>query len=457
MRILVTGATGLIGKALIRRLFESSISEVNVLSRNPDTAVEKIGLPVNSYYWNPAKDEVDSEAFKDIDVVIHLAGEGIANSRWSESQKKKILDSRVKTTELLISEINKSSSGLKKFISASAIGIYGDRGDEVLVEESKLGDGFLADVCKAWEESLVSNLPENTQCHFLRTGIVLSSEGGALEKMLPPFTFGVGGRLGSGAQYMSWIHIDDLVSQYMFLIDSKTTETVFNAVSPEPVSNAEFTKVLAKTLKRPAIFPVPKFVLKSILGEMSDLLLQSQKVEPKAFLSQDFEFKFPVLEMALDDILQYQKKGEHLFSTYQLIDRPVEEVFDFFKDEKNLERITPEFLNFRIKGMSTENIQKDTIIKYRLSLRGLPIEWHSLIKEFEPNKKFIDFQLKGPYKKWEHTHRFIPLGEKTLITDHVVYKLPMGTLGNVFAGSFVKKDVNSIFEYRQRSILEILK
>lgn len=456
MKILITGATGLVGKRLTEELFLNGHEDIKILTRNKKKAQSTCPFPVKCYEWDPENSTIEKEAFLDVDVVFHLAGEGVANGRWSKKKKEKILNSRTKGTELIINTIRNNNYKPKKFISASAIGFYGDSGNKILNEESPLGDGYLPFVCKKWEESVLKASELNIRTHLIRIGIVLSNSGGALKKMLPPFKAGVAGRLGSGNQFMSWIHIDDLVAQFIFLMNNDCKETIFNGVSPGPVDNNAFTKILGNVLGRPTIFPLPSLPLKVLFGEMSSILLVSQKVNPENFLKNNFKFKYPQLKMAFLNILEPHSKGEDSLLEFQYVEKPLDEVFLFFSDETNLEKLTPEYLKFKVLGKNTSSIEKNTLINYKLSIHGIPFKWQSKITEFVKNNFFIDEQVKGPYAKWVHTHSFIPLTKGTIISDKVIYKIPFGILGRIFAGYFVKKDLNKIFNYRKKVIKQLI-
>ena len=452
MKILITGATGLVGTRLLETLMLKGYDDIRVLTRDKKFALEKIPFPVEVFLWNPKDQYLEAGALDDVEVIIHLAGENIADGRWSDEKKKRILESRLQSSNLLINEIKKNKIPPRKFISSSAVGIYGNRKDEIITTKSSLADDFLATVCKAWEDSILkSNIP-NMKAHCIRTGVVLADSGGALKKMLPAFKAGVAGRIGNGLQYMSWIHIDDLVNQFIFLIENGTHHDVYNGTAPNPVSNIEFTKALGAVLKRPTIFPIPALALKLLFGEMSDILLNGQRAIPAEFLDEGFKFKFGNLTEAFRDILKFNNSGETVLKRYQWIDRPNELVFNFFSDENNLEKITPPYLGFKIMGKNTPEITAGTKINYKLKIHGIPLSWKSEISIFEKNKTFTDIQLSGPYKKWVHQHDFISCKKGTLIKDKVVYKLPMGFIGNLFAGYFVNKDVRNIFAYRNEII-----
>jgi ligand-binding SRPBCC domain-containing protein len=338
-------------------------------------------------------------------------------------------------------------------VSASAIGFYGDRGDERLDESSSPGTGFLADVCREWESEAAAAAEHGVRVVVVRIGVVLGPDGGALEKMLPLFRLGAGGRLGAGDQWMSWIHVDDVVSMLAFAVERSDVRGTLNAVAPAPVRNRDFTGALASALGRPAWLPVPAVALRLLAGEMSVVLLGSQRVEPAAASRLGFSFAHPELGGALADLC---RDPSHLVEREQLVRRPRDQVFPFFSDARNLERITPEFLRFRVKNMSTPEIGQGTLIDYRLSLHGLPVGWRSRIEEWRPDERFVDVQLRGPYSFWHHTHEFEPVPEGTIVRDRIRYRLPFGALGDLVAGSFVARDVDRIFAHRRACIDDLL-
>jgi uncharacterized protein len=455
MKILITGGTGLIGKRLRSKLLRSG-HELVLLSRTPEKARRDIDLPVDLKAWDPEKGTIDTSALTGVEAVIHLAGEGIADKRWTETQKAKILKSRVESGKLLASALAKSAIRLKTFISASAIGYYGtDRGDEILTENSSAGTGFLADVCTAWEKVL-DEVPAERKI-AVRIGIVLANEGGALAKMLPIFQTGMAGPLGNGKQWMSWIHIDDLIHLFVHLLEKPAASGAYNGTAPVPVSNRQFTRALSRALAKPAFLPAPKAGLKVALGEMSDLLLGSTRVLPERTLSSDFAFQFTDVGKALEDLLVYDSKRPYsLLVEEQWLPIPLDRTFPFFSDPKNLEAITPPWLNFQIVSQTTATLQKDTRLRYRLKIRGIPVTWESNITVWDPPSRFVDRQTEGPYRLWNHTHTFETLGSGVLMTDKVRYLVPGGILGRTMMGKRVKKDLQAIFSYRQKKIRELL-
>ncbi|MCE9545646.1 MAG: TIGR01777 family oxidoreductase [Planctomycetia bacterium] len=299
MRALVTGATGFIGSQLLKRL-----DKPVVLSRNPEEAKRRLASSdVTVFGWDPAAGQPPAAALEGIDVVFHLAGESVGEGRWTAARKQRIRASRVEGTRLLVQSLAQASHRPATLISGSAIGYYGSRQDELLDETSSAGSDFLAEVCTAWESEAQAASALGMRVVCLRTGIVLGPGGGALAKMLTPFKMGVGGRLGSGWQWMSWIHLDDAVNLMLHATAKPDLVGPLNLVSPHPVINRDFTRVLARTLGRPAIFPAPAFALRLAIGEFADVLLGSQRVVPRAAERSGFEFRHPQLSDALEQIL----------------------------------------------------------------------------------------------------------------------------------------------------------
>jgi uncharacterized protein (TIGR01777 family) len=241
------------------------------------------------------------EAFDGVEGIINLMGEGIAEKRWDEEQKKKIYDSRIIGTANLLAPIKDLKNKPKVLVSASAVGVYGNRETESISENSNLGSDFLADVCKDWELEAKKAEALGLRVAIIRTGVVLGRGGGALQKMLPLFKFGAGGPLGNGEQFMSWIHVEDLANMYIEILKSSTMEGPYNGTAPYPATNNYFTKALGKTLKRPTFAKAPAFALKFVFGDMSSVLLEGQKVIPVKFKEEGFRYRYPTLEMALKE------------------------------------------------------------------------------------------------------------------------------------------------------------
>jgi uncharacterized protein (TIGR01777 family) len=295
MKIVVSGASGLIGTQLVAKLSSSGHEVVRLVRRSPKSG---------EIQWNPKSGTLDAAALEGVDAVIHLSGAGIGDKRWSAGYRKEILDSRTATTALLATTMASLSRKPSVFLSGSAIGIYGARNDEQLTEVSTHGTGFLAEVCEQWEAAAKPAVDAGIRTVYLRTGIVLSPKGGALKKLLPLFKLGVGGKFGNGKQWQSWISIDDEIGAIEHLLTANVSGAV-NLTAPNPVTNAEFTKVLASVLKRPAIVPVPTFAPKIVLGgELADaLLFTGQRVIPAALNASGYMFKHTTLESAFRSLL----------------------------------------------------------------------------------------------------------------------------------------------------------
>ena len=290
MKILVTGSTGMIGSALVSSLIKEGHAVVRLLRVEPEAgSADK--------RWDPESGSLDPAALEGVEAAVHLAGDNIAEGRWTEKKKARIRDSRVTGTRLLCGALAGLAVPPRVVVSASAVGIYGDRGEEVLTEESAPGTGFLANVGREWE---AASEAKGVRVVNLRFGVVLSPSGGALGKMLTPFRMCVGGRLGSGRQYMSWIALDDALGAIHHALATDTLRGPVNAVAPRAVTNLEFTKTLGRVLGRPTIFPMPGFMARLLFGQMADeLLLGSTRVEPARLVASGFKFKYPGLEEAL--------------------------------------------------------------------------------------------------------------------------------------------------------------
>lgn len=290
-KVAVTGSSGLIGAALVAQL-QSDGYKVLKLVRRPPRAADEIS-------WDPNKGEIDLKSLEGVDAVFHLAGAGVGDKRWSAAYRSQILNSRLLGTTTIANACEQLQPEV--FISASAIGYYGETGNREVTEVDRGGDDFLSIVCREWES--VANLAPSVRTIKLRTGLVLDPTGGALGRMIPLFKFGIGGKLGSGKQWWSWITLHDQVRAMIFLMQSKI-EGAVNITTPNPVTNKEFTAALAHALKRPAVFPAPAFALRAVLGGFSSEVLGSKKVMPKVLMDNGFEFEYPFVSNALTALVQ---------------------------------------------------------------------------------------------------------------------------------------------------------
>ena len=297
MKILVTGGTGFIGKTLCGFLLDKN-HQLTVLSRRPNQVASLCGESVQAIH------KLDQLTSSDTyDAIINLAGEGVADARWNAARKQVLLDSRINTTRQLIAFIESADKKPEVLISGSAVGFYGNRGDRKVNEESLGYVEFSHQLCAEWEVCALEAENWGVRVCIIRTGLVIGDDGGFLKRMLLPFKLGLGGRLGDGKQWMSWIHRTDYIDILDKLLEIRVLHGAFNATAPEPVTNTEFSQTLARVLNRPAILPVPAFILKILLGEMSGLLLGGQRVLPEHIEKAGFEFKFKTLEQALSDVL----------------------------------------------------------------------------------------------------------------------------------------------------------
>ncbi|HXG08316.1 MAG TPA: TIGR01777 family oxidoreductase [Gemmataceae bacterium] len=305
MRVFITGGTGLIGSRLIARLSERRDSVV-LLTRRPAEVRERFAA-CTLVEGDPTRPGPWMDAVNDCDAVINLAGENLFHRRWNESFKALIRDSRLRSTDHVVQALAKSprtaAGNPRVLVNASAIGYYGPHGDEELTEDSPPGDDFLARVCVDWEKAALAGERLGLRVAVIRIGVVLAKEGGALGPLLTPFRLGLGGRIGSGRQWMSWIHRDDLVGLFLLALDNASATGPINGTAPNPVTNAEFTRALGRVLRRPTILPTPAFALRLILGEVADVVTTGQRVLPQRALALGYQFRFTNLDAALTDLL----------------------------------------------------------------------------------------------------------------------------------------------------------
>lgn len=293
MRALVTGATGFVG----RRLLET-LKDPVVLSRDAERAKRSLGGNVRVFAWDPLKEAAPAAALAGIDTVFHLAGDPVADGRWNDEKRRRIRESRTIGTANLVRGLAAASPKPATLVSASAIGYYGSRGDETLDETASAGSDFLAEVCSEWERAAAEAEKLGMRTAMARIGIVLG-DGGALKKMLLPFKLGLGGRLGAGKQWMSWVHVDDVVGMLLHAAKDASIKGPFNCVGPKPVTNIEFTKAVGRAVHRPTIFPVPPFMLKLAIGDFAEVLLASQRCDPKRMLAAGYAFKYVTVDAAM--------------------------------------------------------------------------------------------------------------------------------------------------------------
>ena len=453
MRVLLTGATGLIGRELGKALAARGDTLV-CLVRDAEGAPRRLPFPATCHAWNHLR-EVPAEALTGVDAIVHLAGEPVAEKRWTDAQMALIRDTRVLGTQRIVDAVQAHGARIKAFVHGSAIGYYGDRADATLHGDSAKGEGYLAELVDDWEGQLrpLADRRPDMRVAIVRTGVVLARHGGALARMLPMFRASAAGRLGSGRQWMSWIHVDDVVRLFVHALDARATG-VLEGVAPRPVQNREFTTSLCRSLRVVENVPVPALAIKALYGAMGAVVLDSARIEPHRTLATGFRYRFESIDQALADLLTPLRGGTREKLSEQWVPHAPEAIWPYFCDENNLEALTPDFLEFEVVGKSTPAIGEGTLIDYRLRLSGIPLVWRSRIENWEPARRFVDTQVKGPYAYWHHAHEFVPLAGGTLMRDVVRYRLPLGWLGSVAAGWKVEAQVEKIFAYRAQRIAE---
>jgi uncharacterized protein (TIGR01777 family) len=401
------------------------------------------------------------EALTGCDGVVNLAGEPIIWKRWTTARRALIEQSRVQLTESLIDAIAAAGARPRVLVSGSAVGFYGDRAHELLTERSAHGNDFLANLCVRWESAARKAEDLGTRMVPLRMGIVLGRAGGALEQMLRPFRIGLGGPIGSGGQYVPWIHLHDLVEIVATGLIDDTHQGPVNCVAPEEATSRQFARVLGRALNRPAILPVPALALKARFGEAATVILSSQRVEPGELTTRGFKWKLPTLEAALDDVVHDRaaaivdrsasansaSDARYELRTNAVLEAPIDETFAFFSRAENLGLLTPAAMKFSIQGEAPP-MQAGSTIAYRLALGPLPVAWRTRIAEWEPGRSFIDMQDAGPYKFWRHQHTFHRDGPRTVMEDRVWYTPPFGLLGRIAHRFFIAPALRRIFQYR---------
>ena len=459
MRVLITGATGFIGRALIPRLQREGHS-VTAWVRSEARARSQLGADAEIIPTGHGFDALVA-ALERCDAVVNLAGEPIMGGRWTAARRAVLAGSRIAVTELLVRAVAQARHRPQVLISSSAVGYYGDRAGELLTESSSPGDDFLAQLCQRWEQSAQRAETLGVRVVTLRTGIVLGRAGGALAQMLPPFELGVGGPIGSGTQYLPWIHLHDLVKVIaVALVDDRYRGAV-NGVAPEQATSRSFARTLGRALRRPAIVPLPALALKTIFGKAAAVLLASQRIEPRTLVQHSFIFEFPTLDAALGDIVggpavtvsparsrpKEADEARYELQTRTVVHAPLEETFAFFSKAANLGLITPAPMQFSIEGR-VPPMSEGATIDYRVRVGPVPVRWRSRITKWEPGRQFVDLQESGPYRFWWHEHTFEADGDATVMEDRVYYSPPFGFVGRLANRLFIAPTLRSIFRYR---------
>ena len=465
MNVFITGATGFIGTALVQRLLRDGHT-VQAWVRSTH------GVTLESQVKRVRVDDETAlrDALSAADAVVHLAGAPVAGKRWTKAYEAMIRSSRVDLTRRLVRAIGALPPDARPsvLVSGSAVGYYGNVGE--VTEDAPPAQDFLAQVCVDWEREACRAAELGLRVALSRTGIVLGAEGGALQKMLPAFRAGVGGRIGDGRQGMSWIHLEDMVEILATAVTDEQYSGPFNATAPSPVSNAAFSAALGRVLKRPAAMPVPALALKAAFGRGATPLLSGQFALPEALERWGFTFRHPDLEAALRDLLDpddvaidrpnaipkspyLDKRGAtYKLSNRVILDQPLAQVFPFFSRAENLGTLTPPQLTFEILDQRPDRMEAGTEITYRIALGAFPMRWKTRIERFEPGVGFVDSQQRGPYRSWWHEHHFSADGARTVMEDAVYYSPPLGVLGRLAQWLFIGSQLRRIFAYRNQVV-----
>ncbi|MCX5741318.1 MAG: TIGR01777 family oxidoreductase [Proteobacteria bacterium] len=482
MRVVVTGATGFIGRALTLRLARDG-HHVTAWVRDPDRARRVLGPDCDVI----RTDDPDAlkRAVAAADAVVNLAGEpivgGILRGRWTRRRKATLIESRLGPTRAVVAAIRAAAATGRAptLISASAVGWYGTRGDELLPETAAHGQGFAAELCRSWEE-VALNARAVTRVVVVRIGVVLGREGGALAKLVPLTKWMLGGPIAGGVQWMPWIHVDDLVDGLVHAMVTPTLAGPVNLVAPAPVRQRAFAQAIGRAVGRPAIAPAPGFALRLLLGEAATVLTASQRAVSEALLASGFVFRYPELDAALQDLtastgiaMRRLRADEAPTSSYVLarkpryvlvarseIAAPLARVFAFFASAENLQLLTPPGMAFVIETPTPIAMAKDAVIDYRLRILGVPARWRTVIEQWttpsdardDVDAMFVDAQHRGPYRAWWHEHRFHQDGDRTVMEDRIYYAPPLGVLGAIANKLVVAGQLRRIFGYRAAMI-----
>jgi len=438
MRVIITGGSGLIGRMLTESLAVDN-HEVIVLSRDPKQ-VTNLPHSVKVVRWD-GRTTVGWEHFVDgADAIVNLAGAPIAEGRWSSKRKRLLKESRVNAGRAIVKAVEVAENKPGVVVQASAVGYYGPRDNEMLTENSRPGNDFLARLTAKWETSTEPVEALGVRRVIIRTGVVLSRAGGAFPKILLPFKLFAGGPLGSGKQWFPWIHQNDEVAAIRFLIENDAASGPFNLTAPRPVTNAEFGRQLGRAMGRPAIMPAPTFAIRTAFGEVSTVLLDGQRAVPHRLQEFGFKFQFSTPEAALQDLLM--DKYQHKFQ----VKAPIADVAEFHTKSKSMGDITPPPVVVKVHQAPPELKEGDEM-DFSMWLGPMPIHWVARIENVTPNS-FVDRQLDGPFNYWAHQHTFEPINESTTaVVDEIKFNLHSNPFWR-FVGWNMKLTLPILFAYR---------
>ena len=459
MRILIAGATGFIGRALVPRLQRDGHTVVAWV-RSETRALALLGADVDVVSISAGHDALVA-ALSHCDAVVNLTGETILGRRWTPARRAVLRASRIDVTAQLVNAIEAASARPRVLVSGSAVGYYGDRGDEVLDEMSSSRDDFLSQLCREWEAAAERATTLGLRVVVLRTGVVLGRSGGALAQMLPPFKAGVGGPIGSGRQYFAWIHLHDLVNLIAVALQDERYASAVNAVAPEAVTSRTFARTLGRALRRPAILPTPTLALRTIFGESAVVVLASQRVDPALARRLGFVWQFPSLDAALRDIVRNDAvtisrlptpspgatRATHLLATSTPVAASADDVFSFFSKPANAGLMMPATMQFRLVG-AVPALSESVTIDCQFRVGPMQVRWRTRVVAWDPPRSFAGVQELGPYRAWRHEHVFMSHNGGTTVKEHVYYAPPLGALAGVLNRLFIARSLRSLFRYR---------
>jgi len=479
----MTGATGFIGRATVPYLLGKGHS-VTAWVRDVETATNLLGEQVN--ILGPDQKSNQLELTPDVkteiassDCIINLSGRLLAGIRWNKRLKHEFENSRIGVTNMLVEALQQPSSKVKILISASAVGYYGDRKSELLDEQSSRGTGYLSKLCKDWEHSALRAENLGVRVCILRLGVVLGREGGIIKQIALPLQAGISSYLGSGKQYLPWIHLMDVIKAIDLCIENPRLSRSINCVAPFPVTAKQFGQKLQETTRAKITLGIPRFALKVLMGEGKTVLVNSQNATPQKLLELGYQFDFPKVEDALNHefinqevTISYSrgtdprissqqpssknnKTGQYTLKTQAYLKGSPKEIFSFFISPLNLGLTTPSWLDFKILSMPQE-LKAGALIVYTIKLWIFRLKWTTQIIEWSPENYFVDFQEKGPYTLWFHRHEISSVGPNlSLMEDTVTYKVPFGIIGRIIHKILIKSTLIRIFRFRQSVIREL--
>ena len=474
MQIVLTGATGFIGRALVLRLAREGHA-LTALVRDATAARGRLDAATAVV---PLDDDAAVRAaIAGADAVVNLAGEPLLDRRWTAARRARLRASRIELTARLVDAIAARATPLPVLVSASAVGWYGDRGDEFLDETAAPGDDFAATLCRDWEAAAEAARPHCGRVVRARIGVVVGGEGGAIAAMRRLFALGLGGPVGDGAAWVPWIHLDDCVEALVEACVEARLDGAVNVVAPEPVRNRELAAAVGAALGRRSWLPTPALAVRLALGARAAVVLGGQRVVPAALEASGFAWAWRDVRAAVAEALIGDKASVAIapvaaalpssaylaarppratLSTQTVIDRPLDEVFAFFCAAENLGAITPPDMGFDIVTPTPIAMEEGATIDYRIRASGVPMRWRTVIDAWEPPRagraRFVDSQARGPYACWWHEHRFEADGARTIMIDTVHYAAPLGPLGAVADRVLVARELRRIFTHRGRAI-----